>query len=262
MESEPPGYGSASSKLSTLSTRNVNKRIKRCDLRIASLEKENSVLQELKDELKDVKALLSETSRVCSKLESDISKNRSERKSLVKKVWYRDRKIERMQASTHTEDDKEFYKNHATVPEMQVKELEDCVTLCEDRTVVTFEDGKFTNTTRELKMELLSMNFSMSVVNKVIRSTLRKLANLEVGRLTSTGMASKLMTEAWILADMEVGLATREARLEAALGNVIRGDGTTKYHKKYQNFQVTLSDTTSRTTGLMQMGKRRHGWIC
>ena len=45
---------------------------------------------------------------------------------------------------------------------MWLKELKDCIALCEDRTVVTFEDEKFTNTTRELIMELLSVNVSTS----------------------------------------------------------------------------------------------------
>ena len=54
---------------------------------------------------------------------------------------------------------------------------------------------------------------------------------------------------------MDVVLTMREVRLKEALGNVIHGDGTTKYHKKYQNFQVILPAITSRTTGPTQMGK-------
>ena len=35
--------------------------------------------------------------------------------------------------------------------------------------------------------------------------------------------------------------------------NCIHGDGTSKYQRKYQNFQVTLPDGTSRTLGMMEM---------
>ena len=72
---------------------------------------------------------------------------------------------------------------------MWLKELKDCIALCEDRTVVTFEDEKSTNTIRELIMELLSVNVSISVVNKVNCSTLWKMANLKVGRMQSMGTA-------------------------------------------------------------------------
>ena len=42
--------------------------------------------------------------------------------------------------------------------------------------------------------------------------------------------------------------------LEDILGNSIHGDGTTKFHKKYQNFQVTLGDGTQRTFACQPMG--------
>ena len=36
--------------------------------------------------------------------------------------------------------------------------------------------------------------------------------------------------------------------------NVIHGDGTTEYHRKYQNWQSTMADKSTRTLGLTQMG--------
>ena len=38
-----------------------------------------------------------------------------------------------------------------------------------------------------------------------------------------------------------------------AVGNCIHGDGMTKHHRKYQNFQVTLPDGTSHSLGMMEM---------
>ena len=88
----------------------------------------------------------------------------------------------------------------------------------------------------------------------MIRSTLKKMANIEVGRLPAKATTSKLITEARVLADIEVGLATKNNEPETTLGNIIHGDGTTKFHKKYKNFQSTVADGTSRSTGLMEMG--------
>ena len=93
--------------------------------------------------------------------------------------------------------------------------MEQCIALCEDRSVTTFQEGKYTNTVRELIMELLSLNVSMSDVNQVIRSTLKKMANIEVGRLPVKATTSKLITEARVLADVEVGHAMRETMPEA-----------------------------------------------
>ena len=87
------------------------------------------------------------------------------------------------------------------------------------------------------------MNVAASKVDKVIRVVLRKLANKTIQNLPSVGTISEIRLEARHLADiedLEVGLVMRQNRPEEALGNCIHRDGTTKYHKKYQNFQITL----------------------
>ena len=250
-------------KLSHLSTRNINKRIKRRDMDVSKLVSEKLALQEklvesaalqnVKTDLEDAKAQLDETKSVCAKLEASVEKQRKERHSLVKKVWYRDKKVSKLKEDSCNEEDIAFYKNRAEFLDARVKELHQCIALCEDKTVTTYEDGRYTNTVRELIMELLSLNVSISKVNQVIRSTLKKMANIEVGRLPAKATTSKLITEARVLADIEVGLAMKNNEPETALGNIIHGDGTTKFHKKYQNFQSTVADGTSRSTGLMEM---------
>ena len=54
--------------------------------------------------------------------------------------------------------------------------------------------------------------------------------------------------------DIKVNLARKEIRPEDVLGNVINGDGTTKYHNKYQNWQSLMVDKSTRTLGITQMG--------
>ena len=46
----------------------------------------------------------------------------------------------------------------------------------------------------------------------------------------------------------------KSARPSDAVGNCIHGDGITKHHRKYQNFEVTLPDGTSRSIAMMEMG--------
>ena len=65
-------------------------------------------------------------------------------------------------------------------------------------------------------------------------------------KLRGAGLISEIRLEARHLDDIEVGLAMKENRPEDVLGNCVYGDRTTKYHKKYQNFQVTLPDGSTQ----------------
>ena len=47
---------------------------------------------------------------------------------------------------------------------------------------------------------------------------------------------SRIALEANHLATIEVALAMKSTKPEDAIGNCIHGDGTTKHHKKYQNW--------------------------
>ena len=121
----------------------------------------------------------------------------------------------------------------------------------DDEEITTFKDGRYIDDARETIMALLlSMNVATSKVTEVIRVVVKKMANKSSNKLSSIGTISQICLEASHLADLEVGLAMRENRPQDALGNCIHGDGTTKYHKKYQNWQVTLPDGTSHTMAL------------
>lgn len=76
-----------------------------------------------------------------------------------------DNKINNLSQTCQSEEDIHYYETRAKLLEERVHELEDCIALCEDRSVTTFDDGKYTNTVRELIMELLSLNVSMLAVN-------------------------------------------------------------------------------------------------
>ena len=120
------------------------------------------------------------------------------------------------------------------------KELEQLTCLLEDDTISTFEDGKYVDEVREVIMELLAMNVSMSKVNEVIRTVLKKLTGKSLSRLPSKAVHSRLLVEAKHLADVQLGRAMLEdADPSQVVGNTLHGDGTTKYHRHYQDFEVT-----------------------
>ena len=89
-------------------------------------------------------------------------------------------------------------------------------------------------------MDLLAMNVSMSKVNEAIRAVLQKLGGKSISRLPSKAVHSRLPVEAKHLADVQLGRAMLvEADPSRVIGNTLHRDGTTKYHRHYQDFEVT-----------------------
>ena len=129
-------------------------------------------------------------------------------------------------------------------------ELEKLVTLLQDDEVVTFQDGKYCDV-REVVMKLLSLNVGVNKVDDVIKVVLRKLAKKEVTRLPSTGTKCRLMQEALLVAQLQVAEAMTEG--EHLLGNCLHGDGTSKYSRHYQNFQVTTSSGRTLSFGFAEI---------
>ena len=89
-------------------------------------------------------------------------------------------------------------------------------------------------------MDLLAMNVSMSKVNEVIRTVLQKLGRKSISRLPSKAVHSHLPVKAKHPADVQLGRAMlEEADPSRVIGNTLHGDGTTKYHRHFQDFEVT-----------------------
>ena len=128
--------------------------------------------------------------------------------------------------------------------------------MLEDEAISTFEDGKYVDEVREVIMDLLGMNVSMSKVNEVIRTVLKKLTGKSLSRLPSKAIHSRLLVEAKHLADVQLGRAMlEEADPSQVVGNTLHGDGTTKYHRHYQDFEITTPSCQTYSMGLLELGK-------
>ena len=133
--------------------------------------------------------------------------------------------------------------------------MEQLTCLLEDDTITTFENGKL-DEVREVIMDLLAMNVSMSKANEVIRTVLQKLAGKSISRLPSKAVHSRLLVEAKHLGDVQLGRAMlEEADPSQVIGNTLHGDGTTKYHRHYQDFTVTTPSCLTYSMGLLELGK-------
>jgi E1A/CREB-binding protein len=131
-------------------------------------------------------------------------------------------------------------------------DLNGLLKLLEDEEIVTFERGRYSNDIREVIMELLSLNVSMNKVNDVIKIVLKKLAKKRISKLPSVGTRSRFMSEALIIAQIQVSAEMLDS-VEKDTGNCLHGDGTTKYHRHFQNFQLTSKSGRMLSFGLSEL---------
>ena len=245
-------------KLASYTPRNVNKRQKRAHSKINDLK---SRISELEVEKCSISIELSEVKEKCEQAKSEVEQLKQQKIGLLKKVSH----IKKQKSTQANEID--LLKEHDAANILKLescakelkeknKELEQLTCLLEDETISTFEDGKYVDEVREVIMDLLAMNVSMSKVNEVIRTVLKKLTGKSLSRLPSKAVHSRLLVEAKHLADVQLGRAMlEEADPSQVVGNTLHGDGTTKYHRHYQDFEITTPSCQTYSMGLLELGK-------
>ena len=236
-------------KLASYTPRNVNKRQKRAESNITNLKtkifeikkEKNTLPGQLIDQAKE----LNESNQKFEQAENEVVVQLKHQKTgLQKKLWL----VQNSKGRQAKELDLLKEHNAAMILKLESsaeglkeknKELEQLTCLLEDKTITTFENGKYVDEVREVIMDFLAMNVSMSKVNEVIRTVLQKLAGKSTSRLPSKAVHSRLLVEANHLADVQLGRAMlEEADPSQVIGNTLHGDGTTKYHRHYQDFEV------------------------
>ena len=245
-------------KLASYTPRNVNKRQKRAHSKINDLK---SRISELEVEKCSISIELSEVKENCEQAKSEVEQLKQQKICLQKKVSH----IKKQKSTQANEIDLLKEHNAANILELKScakelkeknKELQQLTCLLEDETISTFEDGKYIDEVREVIMDLLAMNVSMSKVNEVIRTVLKKLTGKSLSRLPSKAVHSRLLVEAKHLADVQLGRAMlEEADPSQVVGNTLHGDGTTKYHRHYQDFEITTPPCQTYSMGLLELGK-------
>ena len=245
-------------KLASYTPRNVNKRQKRAHSKINDLK---SRISELEVEKCSISIELSGVKEKCEQAKSEVEQLKQQKIGLQKKVSH----IKKQKSTQANEID--LLKEHDTANILKLescakelkeknKELEQLTFLLEDETISTFEDGKYVDEVREVIMDLLAMNVSMSKVNEVIRTVLKKLTWKRLSRLPSKAVHSRLFVEAKHLADVQLGRAMlEEADPSQVVGNTLHRDGTTKYHRHYQDFEITTPSCQTYSMGLLELGK-------
>ena len=263
LEKVETAYGSAKERLSKLDTKNVNRKLKRRDLKIKKLEEQcqhlrgkDKIIEDTMADLDEARLKLTETVKHQEDLLKKINEKQSSHRKQSQKITYLKKRASSLKGTSNIKTNDDWVQqDRINVLRQRIEELETLVSLLQDEEIETFQDGRYTDVVRETIMELLSLNVSMSKVNRVIRLVVKKMSGKNVERMPALGTISQFALEARHLADIEVATAMLEGDSQESLGNCIHGDGTTKYHKKYQNYQVTLPDGTQKSFGIMEMAQ-------
>ena len=99
--------------------------------------------------------------------------------------------------------------------------------------VQTFQNGRYTKEVRQVYYELLSMNVGVRNCEKVVRTVLEKLGKRGIDRLPTKSVASMMMVESRLLAQIQ----TTEAMLSGDR-NALHLDGTKLRFEELGSFQV------------------------
>ena len=229
------------------STRNLTKKIKRRDNAI------NEQKEELSSQTKNIgrlSAQLTSSSEHCTSLEQQLTQvTESKRKCQRRLSYYKSKQGGGVQAEMgRIEEQLEECYRKIKLLTSENRELQEMVQfLDEDCDVVTFQEGKYTDNVREVYMKLLNMGVGRRNIQDVIRVILRKLAGVEIERLPSESLTTRIFVEAKILSEIHVAKEIVEHK-----NNTLHYDETSKQGYKYGSIQVTTA-TRSYVLGLFDM---------
>ena len=248
------------SKLSELSVRNVNKRIKRREAKFADSQEQVKVMgQEIATQSKTI-----------TKLESRLQSAHASTHALRQRVYRSNAKTEEtsMQKcefdSEISELERKFFSKvneleqriEVLITEVDIARherdiLSERLDEVKNNTIRTKQGQKFLDGVRQCCIELLSMNVATKQVEPVIRAVLRNIASIEVGPLPKPSTLSGMLAEMKCLAYQQV---SDEISSEECV--TLHSDGTSKFGQHYESYQI--STEKSVLPGLV----RNADWIC
>ena len=222
-------------KLSKLSIRNTNKKLKRRDEKILDLkelvkesEKSKEGLNKATARVKSYQYKLSVSKSKCDTISERCDHLESVVQGLNKDV------ISLKQSLQHSEN------NYDRLFE-RLQELESHVFETKEH------QKKYLDSVRACCIELLSLNVGIKNVEPVIRSVLKHIASFEIKELAHLTTLTRMFSEM-------KGLACQQLSEELQKGDnlTLHSDGTSKYGQHFYSFQLSTPDTTY-SLGLTEM---------
>ena len=243
-----------STKLSKLSIRNINKKIKRRD---DKLKDSQCCIDDLK---KQVAAKSAAVIKIEKRLHSaHLGKEcyRSKLNRCLKGFSESGVAIEEVTDQLATLEEK--YQLKINELEVEIDELRnelgavrldenDMESKARDCTIETEVHSQlYLDNVRQCCLELLSMNVGIRQVEPVIRSVIRNIANKETDKLPKPSTLVRMLTELKCLSYQQIA-----DQLQGCENVTLHADGTSKFGQHYGSFQLS-TDSTAYSLGLSEM---------
>ena len=244
-------------KFSHLKVRNVNKRIKRRDDKIATCKMQIKVLEQEVDKKSEI---IEQFEKDCQLLRQKKEQHRVKSYRLSKKAEKAELDINEIHSkfvqlesgcnSKIKSLENEITQMHAIIDEkeMATEQLHERLNELDMKLLKTKEHKQlYLDNVRQCCLELLSLNVGIRQVEPVIRSVLKNIAGFEVDRLPQPGTLVRMYAEMKGLAYQQVAEELSEQ------GNLtLHSDGTSKFGQHYGSFQISV-EGSAYTLGLSEM---------
>lgn len=235
LENEQAKTDELTEKLSKLSVRNTNKKLKRRDEKIT----------ELKEQVKDREKLQCNLNQAIGRLKSyqyrlGVAKNKyntiSEKCDHLKSI------------AQDLNQEMVVFKSSLQDSENEHNSLLERLQELESHTFETKEhQRKYLDNVRQCCIELLSLNVGIKNVDLIIRCVLKHIVSFEIKELPKTATLTRMYAEM-------KGIACQQLSEELQKGEnfTLHSDGTSKFGQHYYSFQISTSESTY-SLGLAEM---------
>ncbi|KAJ8027738.1 hypothetical protein HOLleu_29778 [Holothuria leucospilota] len=206
-----------------------------------TIERRNQTIQKQTDRISQQAAEITQLQHINSQLEerlANVSKKlESDKKRLRDKICYYKKKSTASQNTPSA--DKELEEELGSLRNANAELQEQIEAVMANSEISSFESGKYTDEVRLVCYELLSCGVGSANVGHVIRTVLKTLAGINIGRLPKSTLVKYMATQSGLLAK-----AAAVSAIEKSAGyTTLHSDGTSRQNqgmrRKYVNFLVS-----------------------
>ena len=236
-------------KVGRFTPRNVGKRERKKELEISELK------EEVDDKDSEISSLEKEIEDLNKQLSSALLHNNRARK----RIYDLKQKIEKGIPENSSESENCFRSRirdlNAEIAYLQNEKLElqsQIDTFIENNVINVFENGVYNDNVRMVYEVLMCLGIGSRNVEKAIRIVLKKLANLEVGRLPKATFAKYMLLETRALAHIQLlsELTGNSDDGKISDQNTLMSDGTCKKGHSYGTYDIQTNSGKCLVAGV------------
>lgn len=239
-------------KFNKFSPRNVEKRIKRREIKINDLCQANDVLKKQLQDLSKKQNSLSIENDTLSDLNNKLDVAiEAKSKAQKMKSYYKHLSMKKMSSPFCSfEEQIKDLQNYVKVLETEKLETEERLKVFMDKEILTKENGRYTDDVRAVYQDLVCMGVGINNVEKIVRTVIENLMKLKVESLPKATFSRMMFLEARHLSQIQVC----ESIIDSDQLNTLHSDGTSKFGQHYETYDMSLSSGKKLVLGMREVG--------